>query len=128
MSTESPFGCDEVAQGRVVDAADREQLDQALQIALDYRGDVTIARRDGDDVTGYLFDRQANAPGRPPAIRMLCSAGGEKVVIPIEQITRLTFSGRDTAAGRSFDTWMRKYVEKKIAGESANIFAEPLDE
>jgi hypothetical protein len=36
----------------------------------------------------------------------------------------LNFSGRDTAAGKSFETWVKKYQEKKAAGEK-NIGLEP---
>jgi hypothetical protein len=32
--------------------------------------------------------------------------------------------GRDTAAGKSFETWVKKYREKKAAGEK-NIRLEP---
>ena len=39
-------------------------------------------------------------------------------------IARLEFTGRDTAAGKSFETWVKKYREKKAAGET-NIRIEP---
>jgi len=33
----------------------------------------------------------------------------------------LEFSGRDTAAGKSWENWLRKYAQKKVAGEIASI-------
>ena len=53
----------------------------------------------------------------------------EKVSISYADITRLEFTGRDTAAGKSFETWVKKYQAKKAAGET-NIGIEPekLDE
>ena len=39
------------------------------------------------------------------------------MTIPYDQIAALVFTGRDTAAGRSWETWMKKYQEKKAAGE-----------
>jgi len=33
------------------------------------------------------------------------------------EIAALAFSGRDTAAGKSWEAWMKKYAEKKAAGE-----------
>ena len=39
-------------------------------------------------------------------------------------IASLAFSGRDTAAGKSFEAWMKKYAEKKAAGEK-NIALHP---
>jgi hypothetical protein len=44
--------------------------------------------------------------------------GGGKVSVSYAEIARLAFTGRDTAAGKSWETWVKKYVEKKKAGES----------
>jgi len=52
----------------------------------------------------------------------------EKLSIPFSDIAALAFSGRDTAAGKSFAAWVKKYNEKKAAGEkNIGIDAEPLD-
>ena len=48
----------------------------------------------------------------------------EKVTVRYSEIARLAFSGRDTAAGKSWETWLRKYNEKKSAG-AKNIGLEP---
>jgi hypothetical protein len=48
----------------------------------------------------------------------------EKLAVPYDQIARIEFTGRDTAAGKSFETWVKKYHEKKAAGEK-NIRLEP---
>ena len=37
------------------------------------------------------------------------------------------FSGRDPAAGKSWEAWVRKYWEKKAAGQTAEIEPEALD-
>jgi hypothetical protein len=43
-------------------------------------------------------------------------------------VAGLTFSGRDTAAGKTFDAWVKKYWEKKAAGEkNIQIVPERLD-
>ena len=39
-------------------------------------------------------------------------------------VASLAFTGRDAAEGKSFETWVRKYREKKAAGEK-NIRLEP---
>jgi LAS superfamily LD-carboxypeptidase LdcB len=39
----------------------------------------------------------------------------------------LEFTGKDTAAGKTWENWVRRYVEKRLAGEQANIDAEVLD-
>jgi len=49
---------------------------------------------------------------------------GGRVSIPYSDIAALAFTGRDTAAGKTFDAWVKKYWEKKAAGEK-NIQIEP---
>jgi hypothetical protein len=41
-----------------------------------------------------------------------------KLTIPYSDIAALAFTGRDTAAGKTFEAWVRKYWEKKAAGET----------
>jgi len=115
-------------QGLRVDDSDPVRLDAALELALNYRGDVTIFRRsDGTPVEGYLYDRKrADDPGKS-AVRMIPADGSCRLTIPLEEITEIAFTGRDTASGKSFETWMKKYVEKKSVGERAAIESDPLD-
>lgn len=127
--TSDPSDSGTASQGLVVKADDPAQLDRAIEMALDYRGDVTIGRRSGGNpVSGYLFDRTPATSTREATVRVVPGDGGERVTIPLADIESVTFTGRDTAAGKSFETWMRNYVDSKLAGESANIFAEPLDD
>jgi hypothetical protein len=55
---------------------------------------------------------------------MMPSDGGGRVNIAYSDIAALAFSGRDTAAGKTFEAWVKKYWEKKAAGEK-NIQIEP---
>jgi hypothetical protein len=48
----------------------------------------------------------------------------EKLSIAYSDIAGLAFTGRDTAAGKSWEAWVKKYWEKKAAGET-NIALEP---
>ena len=48
--------------------------------------------------------------------------------IAYSEVAALKFSGRDTAAGKTFEAWVKKYWEKKAAGEkNIQIEAEKLD-
>jgi len=48
--------------------------------------------------------------------------------VPYAEIAALAFTGRDTAAGKSYEAWVRKYREKKAAGEkNIGIEAESLE-
>ena len=105
-------------------ATDAETRD-ALEKAFDYRGDVTITCRDGTIVEGYLFDRTSAPTLADSRVRVIPSKGDRtRISIPYADIAALAFTGRDTAAGKSFEAWIKKYWEKKAAGEK-NIQIEP---
>jgi hypothetical protein len=104
-------------EGWIPELANEEDLRAALEKAFDYRGDITITLKDGSKVEGYVFDRRNGATLDSSVIRLLPKNGSEKVVISYAQIAALAFSGRDTAAGKSWEAWLRKYWEKKAAGE-----------
>jgi hypothetical protein len=129
MSQEPPNAFEQIGrQGIVVDGSDPEQLRNAIDLALDYRGDVTITRTStGEALEGYIFDRTDGTTSAGSTIRIIPRDRDERITIPFDDIARIDFSGKNTAAGKSFETWMKKYVEKKLAGERANIESEPLD-
>ena len=104
------------------DVADENELLAALEEAFDYRGDVTITRKDGTVIEGYLFDRRSGRTLADSQVRVLLRDSEQRVSISYADVARLQFSGRDTAAGKSFETWIRKYVEKKRKGEAANLY------
>jgi hypothetical protein len=122
----------EVAAGR-----EREQLEgwipalatdaeirEALEKAFDYRGDITITRKDGSQVVGYLFDRRQGSSLSDSFVRIIPANAPTKVNVAYSDIAALAFTGRDTAAGKTFEAWVKKYWEKKAAGEQ-NIQIEP---
>jgi hypothetical protein len=118
----------EELQGWVPAMASEEEIRDALEKAFDYRGDITITKKDGSTVEGYLFDRRTGATLAASQIRMLLPGTSQKISIPYSEIAGLAFSGRDTAAGKSFEAWVKKYWEKKAAGEKEiGIEAEKLD-
>ncbi len=115
-------------QGRVWEAATEEDLREGLEKAFDYRGDVTIKRRDGSSVEGYIFDRRAGATLADSCVRLLPKGGTGKLAISYADIAGVSFSGRDTAAGKSWEAWLKKYWEKKAAGEkNIELTPENLD-
>ena len=118
----------EKLEGWVPDLAGEEEVRQALEKAFDYRGDVTITRKDGSKVEGYIFDRRSGKTLADSAVRLFPKDADQKISIPYSDIAALAFSGRDTAAGKSFDAWVRKYWAKKAAGEkNIGIQAEALE-
>ena len=118
----------EKLEGWVPELAGEEEVRQALEKAFDYRGDVTITRKDGSKVEGYIFDRRTGKTLADSAVRLFPKDTDQKISIAYSDIAALSFSGRDTAAGKSFEAWVRKYWEKKAAGEkNIGIQAEALD-
>lgn len=116
-------------RGTVVDASDPALLARAIEAAFDYRGDVTVTRRSsGESIEGYLFDRTSGPPGPGSVIRMILAGGEGRLTIPCSDIAHIRFSGRDTAEGKSFETWVKNYLRRKLAGEEASLRPEPLEE
>jgi hypothetical protein len=118
----------EKLEGWVPELAGSEELRQALEKAFDYRGDVTITRKDGSKVEGYIFDRRTGKSLEDSLVRLYPKDSNQKLSIPYSDIAALAFSGRDTAAGKSWEAWVRKYWDKKAAGEkNIGIQAETLE-
>jgi hypothetical protein len=112
------------AEGWVPELAGEEELRQALERAFGYRGDVLITRKDGSRIEGYVFDRRRGQNLSDSAVRVLPKDGGPKVSICFAEIAGLAFTGRDMAAGKSWENWVRQYWERKAAGEK-NISLKP---
>jgi hypothetical protein len=118
----------EKLEGWVPDLASEEEIRQALEKAFDYRGDVTITRKDGSKVEGYIFDRRSGKTLGDSLVRLFPKDSSQKISVPYSEIAALSFSGRDTAAGKSWEAWVKKYWEKKTAGEKdIGIEAEKLE-
>jgi hypothetical protein len=114
-------------QGWIPELATADEIREALEKAFDYRGDVTITRKDGRKVEGYVFDRKQGPTLEASLVRILPADGSPRQSIPFSDIAQLVFSGRDPAAGKSWEAWVRKYWQKKQAGQTARIEPEALD-
>ena len=124
----APGTAREQLEGWIPALANEEELRHALEKAFDYRGDVTITRKDGSRIEGYLFDRRSAATLKDSVVRLYPRNSNEKISISYADIAALAFTGRDTAAGKSWEAWMKKYAEKKASGEKdLSLHPEPLD-
>ncbi len=118
----------EKLEGWVPELADDTELREALERAFDYRGDVLITRKDGSRVEGYVFDRRTGHTLSDSYVRLLPKEGGGKLSIAYSDIAALAFTGRDMAAGKSWEAWVRQYWERKQAGEKGiSLQPEKLD-
>ena len=85
---------------------------------------MTVSRKDGSQITGYLFDRRAGSSLVNSVIRLMLPDTSDRPAISYSDIAGLAFTGRDTAAGKSYEAWVKKYWEKRAKGET-NISIEP---
>jgi len=116
-------------QGWIPELASDDDLREALEKAFDYRGDVTITRKDGTKLEGYIFDRVTGVTLSNSFVRLLPRDSNQRTKIAYSDIAALSFSGRDTAAGKSWEAWVKKYWEKKSNGEGqASLQPESLEE
>jgi len=114
----------EKLEGWIPELATDAEIFAAFEKAFDYRGDVTITRKDGSKLEGYIFDRRSGKSLADSVVRVFPKDSDQKVSVPYSEIAALAFTGRDTAAGKSYEAWVRKYWEKRAAGEK-NISIEP---
>jgi hypothetical protein len=111
-------------EGWIPQLAKDEEIRIALEKAFDYRGDVSITLKSGETIEGYIFDRRTGLSLADSVVRLFPKRGNQKISISYADIAALAFSGKDTAAGKSWEAWMKKYNEKKAAGEK-NIGLQP---
>jgi hypothetical protein len=120
----APGTVHESVEGWVPNLACESELREALEKAFDYRGDVAITRKDGSKVDGYIFDRVTGNSLETSFVRVLPRDSNQRVKISYAEIAALAFSGRDPAAGKSWEAWVRKYWEKKSSGQR-NLTLQP---
>ena len=118
-------------QGWIPQLATEADVRAVIEKAFDYRGDVTITRKnkgkdkeDSSQITGYLFDRRIGPTLDNSVVRLMLANSNERPAIPYSEIAAIAFTGRDTAAGKSYEAWVKKYWEKRKRGEK-NISLEP---
>ena len=125
----APGFAHENLEGWIPALATDAEIREALEKAFDYRGDLTLTLKDGQTVEGYLFDRRCEGDNLSDCYaRLMPKDSTEKRKIRYNEIAAVAFTGKDTAAGKSFEAWVKRYNEKKAAGEkNIGIDAETLE-
>jgi len=111
-------------EGWVPDLASENDLRNALEKAFDYRGDVTITTRAGERVEAFIFNRHTAATLADSYVQYFAPNVAGKQKLSYADIARLEFSGKDRAAGKHWEDWVKAYNERKAAGEK-NIALAP---
>jgi hypothetical protein len=126
----APGTVHENLEGWIPSLASEAETREALEKAFDYRGDLTITLKSGEKIEGYVFDRVSDGASLSQCFaRVKLKNRPDKIKIPYSEIAALAFTGKDTAAGKSFEAWVKKYREKKAAGEkNIGIESDSLDD
>ena len=100
-------------EGRVFEPASFAELSEAVELAFDYRGDVTVSLKSGESLNGYLFNRQVK--GSESYLEVFPSDSSDTRQIRYDQIAAIAFTGEDTATGKSWETWIAKKDSERRA-------------
>ena len=111
-------------EGWIPELAGDDALREALEKAFDYRGDITITTKAGEKIEAYIFNRQTGATLAESWVQYFTPTAPEKRKLAYSEIARLEFTGKDRAAGKHWEAWVKNYNEKKAAGEK-NIALTP---
>ena len=118
----------DAVEGWIPDVATEGELREALEKAFDYRGDITLTLKNGNKLEGYIFDRVSGSNLKSSFVRILPKDSNQRQKISYDDIAALAFTGRDTAAGKSWEAWVKKYWEKKaVGGPGASLHPESLE-
>jgi hypothetical protein len=124
----APGTAHENLEGWVPTLANEDGLRVALEKAFDYRGDVSLTLKSGEKFEAYIFNRQTGATLAESYVQYFTPSAPEKRKVSYADIARLEFSGKDRAAGKHWEDWVKAYNEKKAAGEkNIALVPEALD-
>jgi len=107
----------EQLEGWIPALATDDEIRAALEKAFDYRGDVTITTKSGELIEAYIFNRQTGTTLADSWLQYFAPSSSEKKRMSYAEIARLVFSGKDRAAGKHWEDWVKAYNERKAAGE-----------
>jgi hypothetical protein len=113
----------EQLEGSVPELASEADLKAALEKAFDFRGDVTLTLKSGEKIEAYIFNRHTGATLTESWVQYFASNAPDKRKVSYAEIARLEF-GKDRAAGKHWEDWVKAYNDKKAAGEK-NIALHP---
>ena len=78
----------------------------------------------GKKIEAFIFNRHTGATLSESWVQYFEPNVNGKQKLAYDQIARLEFSGKDRAAGKHWEDWVKAYNERKAAGEK-NIALHP---
>jgi hypothetical protein len=124
----APGAAHERLEGSVPAMATGEEVRQALEKAFDYRGDVTLTLKSGERIEAYIFNRQSGLTLASSHVQYFTPGAPDKRRVSYADIARLEFTGKDRAAGKHWEDWVKAWNERKATGEKGiALHPEALD-
>ena len=123
----APGAVHEDLEGFVPSLASDDELRNALEKAFDYRGDVTITTKAGKKIEAFIFNRHTGATLADSYVQYFEPNVNGKQKLGYAEIGRLEFTGKDRAAGKHWEDWVKAYNERRAKGEK-NIALHPESE
>ena len=77
-----------------------------IELAFDYRGDVTLELQSGERLEGFVYDRNTESP--VPSLKLFPKYHPGTMEVRFEDVVSIDFSGEDTASGKSWEEWLIK--------------------
>ena len=114
----------EQLEGWIPELASEEDVRGALEKAFDYRGDVSITTKAGKRIDAFIFNRHTGATLAESYVQYFEPNVQGKQKLAYGDIARLEFTGKDRAAGKHWEDWVKAYNDRKASGEK-NIALHP---
>ena len=91
------------------------EIEKQIEAAYDFRGHATVTLKDGSSLVGYIFNREFANPKAPAQhyIEVIPKDSDERRRIPIAELARVEITGKDYAAGNSFEDYLKKKDAQK---------------
>ncbi len=100
-------------EGKTFRPTGPKEIAEVVELAFDYRGDVTIELISGESFVGYLYNREAG--GSNPSFEVFPAESPSPRQIPYAAVASIAFSGEDTADGKSWEAWANKKESERRA-------------
>jgi hypothetical protein len=120
----APGAEQENLEGWVPALVNDDDLRKAMEKARDYRGDVTLTLKSGERIEAFIFNCQTGPTLADSFLQCFTARSTEKRRVSYADIASVEFSGKDRAAGKHWEDWVKNYNAKKAAGET-NIALTP---
>jgi hypothetical protein len=100
-------------EGRVFRPTSFDEVAEAVELAFDYRGDVTLSLKSGESLGGYLFNRRI--AGSESCLELFPGDSPNAMLVRYDEIAAIAFTGEDTASGKSWEVWTAKKESERRA-------------